>query len=315
MKRDPGSRLPSVFRRLAPAIALAIASPACGGDDGPGAADGGGDPDAASPDGAAGRATGFVANAAGLISLTEGPPSWLVGVQTVYARLTDAVDVPPASLLASAGECEVWVHPLPAFCDPACQNGYCVGGDQCLPYPDLASAGDITLAGLVEPLTLEAADFGYTPDHTFAGLELWDDGAAITATAPGGDAPGFTLEVTGVPALEAQLDLESGGVLRIEDGADETIRWTAAESGRIQLGLAVGHHGSPYEALLLCETDDDGELVVPGDLITRFPRQESDLESHTSWLARFTRDVVDTGAGPIELTASSHVLIGAIAHD
>jgi hypothetical protein len=319
MKSDAGLGPVSVFRRARLArllLASAVMSSACGGDDGGGgAADANSDGGGGGPDGSTARATDYVANAAGLISLTEGPASWLVFTQKLYARMSDAPAVPAASVLASAGECEIWVHPAPAFCDPPCNLGVCVADDECVPFPNVVSAGDVTLSGLLEPLRFVAGEFGYLPDHEIPGDDLFADGAAITASASGGDVPGFTLEATGVPSLEADLDLESGGVLRIEDGVDEIIRWTAEETGRIQLGLVVGHHGSDYEALLVCETEDDGELVVPGDLISQFPRQMSDLESHTSWLARFSRDVVDTDAGPIELFVSTSVIIYAIDHD
>jgi hypothetical protein len=319
MKSDAGLGPVSVFRRARLArllFATAVMSSACGGDDGGGgAADANSDGGGSGPDGSTGRATEYVANAAGLISLTEGPASWLVFTQKLYARMSDAPAVPTASVLASAGECEIWVHPAPAFCDPPCNLGACVADDECVPFPNFVSAGDVTMSGLLEPLRFVAGEFGYLPDREPPGEDLFADGAAITASASGGDVPGFTLEATGVPSLEADLDLESGGVLRIEDGVDEIIRWTAEATGRIQLGLVVGHHGSAYEALLVCETEDDGELVVPGGLITQFPRQMSDLESHTSWLARFSRDVVDTDAGPIELFVSTSVIIYAIDHD
>ncbi len=320
MKSDAGPGPVSIFRRTGLArllFATAAMSSACGGDDDAGGAadansDGG---SGGSPDGSTARATEYVANAAGLISLTEGPASWLVFTQRLYTRVSDAPAVPTASMLASAGACEIWVHPAPAFCDPPCNLGACVADDECEAFPNSVSAGDVTVSGLVEPLRFVAGEFGYVPDLEIAGDDLFADGSAITASASGGEVPGFTLEATGVPSLEADLDLESGSVLRIEDGVDEIIRWTAEESGRIQLGLVIGHHGSAYEALLVCETEDDGELVVPGDLISQFPRQMSDLESHTSWLARFSRDVVDTDAGPIELFVSTSVIIYAINHD
>jgi hypothetical protein len=310
-----GERPASVFRPAGLAHLLLAAATllwACGDDGGGGAADasGGGGPDASTD-----RATEYVANAAGLIHLTEGRASWLNGTQNLHARLGDAPAVPTASLLASSGECEIWVHPLPAFCDPPCNLGACVGEDECQLFPELVSAGDVTLTGLLEPLTFGSGEFGYAPDVFFEGEDLFADGAAITASAPGGDVPGFTLEATGVPSLVADLDLESGGILTIEDGVDEVIRWTAEGSGRVQLALVTGHHGSSYESLLVCESEDDGELIVPGDLIGLFPRQVSDLESHTSWLARYSRDVVDTDDGPIELFVSSTVIIYAVNHE
>ena len=113
----------------------------------------------------------------------------------------------------------------------------------------------------------------------------------------------------------ADLDLEFDVTLVIEDGVDEVIRWTPESSGRVQLALQVGHHGAPYEALMVCEADDaDGEIVVPGSLVTRFPQRSNGLEQHSSWIARFTRDVLETEAGPVELFVANRILILQIDH-
>lgn len=309
MNRDIGTGPFSVFRGVMAGLAISLAG-GCGGDDDGGAGDG--DGDAASIDAAPGgdasgdRTTEFVADHAGTILLTEG----FGGFSTYGAFLADGVDVPPARLLASAGECEIWTHPVePADCDPACSNAYCVADDRCEPYPAPRSAGDITVTGLLEPVRFVAGEFGYRADPKFPPEDLWAAGATLTATASGDEAPGFTLEVTGVADLEADLDLEFDHTLILEDGVDEVIRWTPEESGRIQLGLLIGHHGAPYEAMLVCESEDDGELVVPGALVTQLPEQSSGLEQHSSWIARFDRDVVETDAGPVELFLSNRVII------
>ncbi|HTE49309.1 MAG TPA: hypothetical protein VK698_00440 [Kofleriaceae bacterium] len=77
----------------------------------------------------------------------------------------------------------------------------------------------------------------------------------------------------------------------------------------------MGFHGAPYEALLVCETDDDGELIVPADLIARFPRQRSSSLQHPSWLARFSRDVIDTDESPSSSSSRVASLSASIATD
>lgn len=290
----------SVFRLATLSLALA----ACGGDDGGGAADAGPGPDAD-----VNRATDFVANRAGWIELAENT----LGGSRLSAGLRDGTDVPPASLLAAAGECEIWTHPLaPALCETC--DGYCVAEDDCRPFPQSASAGTIAVAGTTEPVTFTPGEFGYQPDPKFPPDDLFSDEAAISATAAGADADGFTLTTGGVAALEADLDLEFDVTLVIEDGVDEVIRWTPASSGRVALWLQVGHHGAPYEARLVCESADDGELTVPGSLIADFPQPASGLEQHASYLVRFDRDVEDGAVGPIELLVSSEVLIPQLDH-
>ena len=106
------------------------------------------------------------------------------------------------------------------------------------------------------------------------------------------------------PPLEAPFQN-----LTLVDGADTTVTWTAAASGprSIQIMLVVGWHGAPAEALLVCETDDDGSHTISGELVRQFPRASSSLEQHSSWLLRFDRSVVAAPAGPIEIVAGSQV--------
>ena len=286
------------------AAAFALILAACGGDD-----DGAGDPDGGPrADGAGGgdRVTDYVPNRAGAIELVE---DTTIGTMT-YARLWNVSDVPAATLLASEGACEIWTHPLAgASCDPPCTDGYCTATDTCVAYPMHVDAGTITVSGLSAALSFTAGEFGYQPDPELPPEDLFAAGAAITAEAAGGDADGFTLEATGVPTLEADLDLEFDINLVLEDGVDREIRWTAEDAGTIQLGLQVGWHGAVYEALMLCESADDGSLTIPGDLITELPRAANGMEQHSSWLARVSRDTVDTDGGPAELVVSSQVRI------
>lgn len=288
--------------------ALTILLAACGGDD-DGASDAGDEP-GTDGGGAVDRTTDYVANRAGWVELVE---DTTIGT-SMTAWLLDGANVPQAALLASQGECEVWTHPIPASCEPACVDGYCVAENECAAFPQLASAGTITVTGLTEDVTFTAGEFGYQSSPKFAPEDLFADGAAVSATAPGDDAPGFTLEASGVPTLVADLDLEFDVTMVLEDGVDREVRWTAESSGRIQLGLQVGWHGAVYEALLLCESDDDGSLVIPGELIAQFPRASNGMEQHGSWIARVERDRVDSDAGTVELVVSSQVRIPQLSH-
>ena len=252
------------------------------------------------------RGNEFVANPAGGISLIEEPLSRPDLRPVPGAGMYDAPTDPQATLYVRDGECEVWVHPGPFWCEVGCSQGNCVGTDECAPYPRPLPAGNITMSGLVEPLRFVAGDYGYTADRVLGSGDVFADDAAIVATAADGEVPGFTLRATGVVPLEA--DFPDGVV--VDDGVDEVIRWRAAQSGRIQLLLVVGHHVSFYETVLVCETDDDGELVVPGALITHFPRSvTSESFQHPSWLTRFSRDVVDTEAGPVQLFVGSRIML------
>lgn len=302
---DTVSRLISVFRFV---MFAGLAGAGCGGDD-DAAADASTAVDAEpGPDGATDRAIDFPANRSGWIHLVEG----YAGFDGVSAAVRDRVDVPVAERIAAEGDCEVWVHPAdPAQCDPPCEDGYCVADDRCEPFPRLTSAGVISTTGVAGDLRFVPVEYGYQVDPEVPPEDLFADDAAITVTAPGDVADGFALEAGGVVPLEAQLDLDSDITLVIEDGVDEVFEWTPESSGEIQLALLTGHHGAPWYSLLVCETADDGELVVPGSLISQFPRDESGFEQHPSWIARYRRDLAD---GPIELWVASRVIIPQVEH-
>ena len=316
MTRDFPAAHASVFRGAAAlAAALLWISPAaCGGGDDDG--DDGGDASDAAPgaDASTDRTTGFVANPAGIIQILEGYPG--EGGIAVFASLRDRAEAPAATLLASEGDCEIWTHPTERpECDPPC-DGVCVADDVCEPFPVPVSAGEIAVTGLNEELRFVPNEFGYRTEPDKLPEDLFDAAAAIEATAAGDDAPAFTLSVEGVAPLMPDLDLDFDVTLVIEDDVDEVIRWIPESSGRVQLGLQVGWHGAAYEALLVCEADDAaGELVVPGSLIERFPlRVNPTGEAHSSWIARFARDVIDGPAGPIELFVASRAIILQIEH-
>ncbi len=233
----------------------------------------------------------------GFVSLIEG------GFTSVFAQLQDGPELPTARLTAREGDCAIYERPRAASCQPACSNGACTAANTCTPWPANAAAGTITVTGLRAPLVFRSGSFGYVPEPE-PGDDLFAAGATIRVSAPGGVTPAFEATVTGVAPLEAPFQN-----LTLVDGRDATVQWTGASDARIQVGLVVGWHGAPYEALLLCETADDGELVIPGSLITRLPRAASSLESHPSWIMRFDRAVVMVPAGPIEIVAGSQRFI------
>jgi hypothetical protein len=323
MTHDTARLRASVFRGAA-RLALLSFLAACGGDDddAPGAdastdSDAGADA-ATGPDGSVARTTGFVANPAGTIHLMEGYAGQFQDQYRTGAYLLDGAIQPHATLVDSAGPCEIWSQqPRPALCDPPCEEGYCVADGECEPLPGPVTAGEITVTGLRDELRFVPGEFGYVAEPKLPFEEdIFEDGAAIEVSAPGDEVAGFDLSATGVVPLVHDLDLEFDVTLVIEDGVDEVVRWIPESSGSVQIALQVGWHGAPYEALLLCEAEDEaGELVIPGSLIERFPdREDPTGEAHSHWIARFNRDVVDSPGGPIELFVGSRVLILQIEH-
>ena len=234
----------------------------------------------------------------GLIELAEQDTS---GWASALVQDRPALPVPVAT--ATSDECTVYVRPDPALCEPPCTGGVCTAPGTCTPWPQHASAGTIAVTGLVQALSFVDGAFGYVPEPEPTG-NLFDAGATITVTAPGATTPAFSAQVHGVAPLDAPFQNPT-----LVDGQDATITWTAAGSARIRVELVVGWHGAPYEAMLACETDDDGTLVIPGSIIAQLPRSSTGLEQHPSWLSRFDRDVVMVPAGPIEIVASSRLAL------
>ncbi|MBN2357924.1 MAG: hypothetical protein JXR83_00625 [Deltaproteobacteria bacterium] len=243
----------------------------------------------------AGPAPPFRPDRRGWIELIEHPTRG-----EAYALIRSGPEVPQPTLLATQGDCAIYTHPMADLCDPPC-DGFCAPGGECQPHPQFTSAGAIAVTGLVQALSFVPSTWGYEPTPQ-PGLDLFAAGALISASAPGEVAPGFSLEVTGVAPLVTQATS-----LTLIDGIDATVAWTPEHDGRIQLALLVGFHGAPYEALLLCESDDDGELTVPGALIGQLPRPQNANQPHPSSLTRFRRALAPDSSGPIELLVGSRV--------
>ncbi len=266
------------------------------------AACGGGGADDAAPDAAPLVDAGpddYRADRIGAVRVLEQASSW--------AELHDGPELPTPVRSQAEGDCAVYVRPAPALCEPACTDGVCVAtgsaAGQCEPWPARASAGPITVTGLraaAQPFVFQPGDFGYTPPAA-APEDLFADDATLTIRAPGAATPGFEVTLGGVAPLVAPFQN-----LTLVDGEDASYTWTASSGGaRVQLALVVGWHGGPPRALLLCETDDDGALTVPGSLIAALPRDPTSMEQHPSTLIRFRRATVASSAGPIEVLVGS----------
>jgi hypothetical protein len=301
-----------LFQRLSGcALSLLLMAAGCGDDaaaddDGDDAAPG--DPDAAGdgpdagddePDGGGGDPA-FRTDFVGQILLLE-----LGDFDTgsVFAFVNDGPELMPVELVDTAGDCSFYRRTMAVKCDAPC-DGICPEADECLPYPQSVSAGTIEVTGLAQELAFQRMEGYYLPVPDVTG-DLFEAGAEITATAAGDAVQAFSVAATGVAPLEADRV-----TLELEDDVDEIVTWTAAASGRIQLALRTGWHGAPYETQLLCETDDDGSLTIPGELITQMPPFGGvGLFPHPSTLSRFSRGVAETSVGPVELFATSQLYI------
>ena len=214
---------------------------------------------------------------------------------SVFVQFLTSRPPPPEELVAVEGACALYQHSALSCDDEAC-NGDCFL-DLCMPHPENAGAGLVSIDGLVTEVEIQLWQgqyFGEPPPG-----DLFTPGAAITVCATGDVFPAFEIAGRGVADLADEFP-----VMELEDDRDYTLRWTPGDDGAtgFQLVLAVGWHGVPYEQMILCEGPDSGELVVSQRLIRELHRANIDfLSPHFSWAARFTRSAIETAAGRVEL--------------
>jgi len=183
-------------------------------------------------------------------------------------------------------------------CDPPCESPeYCTLDDECLPYPDLVSAGTLTVTGTDPPLEIEP-DTG--PDYsTGAAMPyLYEAGAELTLSAPGSDAVDpFELTVAGVGG---PMDPRHLTVFMVP-GEDLLVEWTPAEvpsDARMEVGFSIDHHAL-IGGYARCDVPDaDGQVTVPASITDALFGTGAHPENGD--LVRYTRTAVETNLGCAE---------------
>lgn len=170
---------------------------------------------------------------------------------------------------ATSGDCTLQA-PKSVLCDPPCVAGSeaCVATNVCKPYPIAVSVGDVTVSGVhpvkgTMPFTLSVTNknyYAYTPDLVFPPFA---EGDVVTVSAAGGTGEPFVLEARGVSPL-----VMTSQNLVVSGASDLTLSWESAKaaSSRVAVLVDLTHHGGT-KAQIVCETADDGSLVIPKALI------------------------------------------------
>lgn len=225
----------------------------------------------------------------------------------VEGKVADGV-VPISVLeeIGQSGDCRLLRRNNP-YCEPACDRGQtCDFNGECLPYPANQDLGTVTLAGLVQEVSMEPVFPGNTYFDTSLPNPPFEAGSLITLDMPGGAYGPATLHGVGVEVLGDTDELWT-----IVEGQDLTVAWAAptAEVHRSTVGLSISidQHGAT-PGVLRCEFEDDGEGTVPAALIdqlissgvTGFP--SGSLERHT-------RDKVDVGDVCMDFTVSNPLTV------
>lgn len=184
--------------------------------------------------------------------------SWVSGTVSDAVSVYDLILQPTQT----DGPCTLWMGLNPDFCDPQCVSGEeCHEDGTCKPAPQRQSIGVVTVAGLKEPLELDANVQLEYKFWNFVGAP-YEVGAAITLTASGDVIEGFELSGTGVPPLVMD-DLE----WTITPGAPLTLEWEPAEGPwEIWFQLNVDQHGLT-PVTLRCTLPDTGSYTVSAEMI------------------------------------------------
>jgi hypothetical protein len=271
---------------------------ACGGS--------GGAPDAVAPtvDASAGAVAGeiTVLDGGGLGHMWRAP--------VVFGGFPTA---PPAwhTVVVVAGACRVARYE-PAFCDPPC-DGVCVAPGECRAWPTYRSAGRLTIGGLAVPVAVDPLfdgsylTFGGLPDPLFA------RDATVTMDVEGDAIAAFTVSARaaariGIPAFEP------AGEATLVDGADLGLAWPSADpTSRVQVLVHSGGapHGTPPEALLVCDAPDSGALTIPRAAIEAMPPLglgcAKGHDCAKLGVMRYHRATVETAAGTAALVVGAGV--------
>ena len=189
---------------------------------------------------------------------------------TANGRFADHGEAPGERI--EAGECVFFRPALPMDCDPQCEPGtvcdYATG--ECREPVPPVSASEITVSGLKSALMIipETRYYYYIPhfDPEPANGDIFDEGTAITAFAPGGEVPAFQVTGEGVAAVETELPCE----LDIDASKDLSVQWTPGSQGdTIIFEMRSGNHANQFSSIT-CTASDSGELVVDSALLQEY---------------------------------------------
>lgn len=209
---------------------------------------------------------------AGECALEERLGGFLVALYDGYSIVDGSVAdaVLPVSVLeevGASGTCRLLKRNNP-HCDPPCEPGQtCDFDGTCIPYPANQDLGTVTVGGLAKPVVMQPLGAGRNYFDTKLPHPAFEPGALVELRTGGGAFEPVILHGVGVEPLEL---VDEAWVL--VDGEPLAFRWVPPghepARGHVHLRLNVDQHGlTPIQ--LFCEFPDDGEAVVPADLVSQ----------------------------------------------
>jgi hypothetical protein len=196
--------------------------------------------------------------------------NFTVDANADYAYVSGQVlnGVVPLTILtkvAEEGECTLWRKENP-FCDPTCEPGEtCSLEGVCVPYPTGQELGTVTVAGLLEPVSMEPVIPGYTYFNTSVPNPPWTPGEVAVLQSHGyAEATLYGVAPEKLTPQTASWTLEKEKAL--------SILWDAPSSpsrALLHITIQVDQHGSTPGSME-CWFEDDGAGEVPVNLVNTF---------------------------------------------
>lgn len=205
------------------------------------------------------------------------PPTPFSGGHTSVSG--NVFDGPVANLTSyedklKSGDCALKATKTLA-CNPDCGSGsLCVDLNKCQLEPDAIGVGTVTFTGFKAAAGGAAAVAMNPTSATILNYQLPSEprlafppsgeGELVTLQAAGSaDAGPFSLSAKGIAPLVVPED-----TLVLADGAPLNLQWTKAgvAGSRMWIEVNITNHGA-HAGKISCETDDDGSLVVAGNLV------------------------------------------------
>ena len=214
------------------------------------------------------------------------------------------------SLKWQENDCRVWWLDF-GECEPECEHGeLCTVDDECTTYPVGISGGTVTVEVPGDSYELQVWEHDpgryYGPDDLG---DLFDPGDTVGVTISGDAFPAVTLQARGVQSMDESLAHDEWSL----PFDDKRVEWTPGDDPdacvRVSITSPTAGHGGPYRGMIECVTEDTGSLTIPAAIMVLFPESVCPVivgsDCHYSEITRFTRQTVQTDAGPAELSVRS----------
>ena len=194
----------------------------------------------------------------------------------ILAQVGDCTSSRPRGILCPAG-CPTLDEgcTFDDTCSPACETPCpTCGADEsclntlgqtnvCIPFSYRSTLGDVTVTGTTSPISLMPPFYNASPAEQLLAA------GPITIAGLGADIAGFRqFELMAEPPTAVELVTPLTSLTMASFEADLPLSWTANGDS---MEVTVRSRSSALDVLVICETDDDGDLTIPVAMFEQFP--------------------------------------------